>query len=131
MGQLILPTPLSTNSSSSSPTTDDIQSLLHYNAAQLANTSRNSAAARCHQLFNDAQSASSSGPEINQPRRLLDSMDCFQAGLEKNPGLKKKTSPVVFLRFFWVFCFFWVFGFLYIFAEKREFLGVFQFQKYF
>jgi hypothetical protein len=75
IGQIILPSPLSTNSSPS-PTTDDIQKLLHYNAAQLANTSRNSAA-RCHQLFNDALlSSSSSGPEMNH--RLLDSMDCFQ-----------------------------------------------------
>jgi hypothetical protein len=78
MGQLILPTPLSTNSSSS-PTNDDIQKLLHFHAAQLANTSRNSAAARCHQLFNDAVSSSSSGPEMNH--RLLDSMDCFQEEL--------------------------------------------------
>jgi hypothetical protein len=70
MGQIILPTPLSTNASPS-PTNDDIQKLLHYNAAQLANTSRNSAA-RCHQLFNDALSSSFSGPG------LLDSMDCFQ-----------------------------------------------------
>jgi hypothetical protein len=76
MGQIILPTPLSTNSSSPSPTNDDIQNLLHFNAAQLANSSRNSAAARCHQLFNDAVSSS----EINQPR-LLDSMDCFQEEL--------------------------------------------------
>jgi hypothetical protein len=75
MGQIILPTPLSTNSSSSSPTNDDIQNLLHYNAAQLANTSRNSAAARCHQLFNDAVSSSFYGPG------LLDSMDCFQEDL--------------------------------------------------
>jgi hypothetical protein len=87
IGQIILPTPLSTNASPS-PTNDDIQKLLHYNAAQLANTSRNSAAARCHQLFNDAVSSSSSGPEINQSRRLLDSMDrlldsmdCFQEDL--------------------------------------------------
>jgi hypothetical protein len=77
MGQIILPTPLSTNSSSSSPTTDDIQNLLRFNAAQLANTSRNSAASRCHQLFNGAVSSS----EIDQPRRLLDSMDCFQEEL--------------------------------------------------
>jgi hypothetical protein len=88
MGQIILPTPLSTNSSSS-PTTDDIQKLLHFNAAQLANTSRNSAAARCHQLFNDAVSSSS---EMNQPRLLLDSMDCFQAGLQKNGFFKKNPA---------------------------------------
>jgi hypothetical protein len=86
MGQLILPTPLSTNASPS-PTNDDIQKLLHYNAAQLANTSRNSAAARCHQLFNNALlSSSSSGPEMNHRHldsmdRFLDSMDCFQEEL--------------------------------------------------
>jgi hypothetical protein len=74
MGQIILPTPLSTNSSPSL-TNDDIQNLLLFNAAQLANTSRNSAA-RCHQLFNDAlMPSSSSGPG------LLDSMDCFQEEL--------------------------------------------------
>jgi hypothetical protein len=78
MGQLILPTPLFTNSSPR-PTDDDIQNLLHFNAAQLANTSRNSAV-RCHQLFNDALPSSSSGPQFNQPR-LLDSMDCFQEEL--------------------------------------------------
>jgi hypothetical protein len=77
MGQIILPTPLSTNSSPSSPTNDDIQNLLLFNAAQLANTSRNSAAARCHQLFNDALPSSS---EINQSR-LLDSIYCFQEEL--------------------------------------------------
>jgi hypothetical protein len=77
MGQIILPTPLST-SASPSPTNDDIQKLLHFNAAQLANTSRNSVS-RCHQLFNDAVSSSSSGSEINQ--HLLDSMDCFQEEL--------------------------------------------------
>ncbi len=36
-----------------------------------------------------------------------------------------KPSPVGFVGFFWVF---W--GFLYIFAQKREFLGFFQFQEY-
>jgi hypothetical protein len=41
------------------------------------------------------------------------------AGLKKNP-VKKKTSPV---GFFWVF--------FYTFAQKREFLGLFQFQEYF
>ncbi len=45
----------------------------------------------------------------------------------KNPGfyIKKKTSPVVFFGFFG---FFWVF---YVCAQKREFLGFFQFQEYF
>ncbi len=49
----------------------------------------------------------------------------------------KKLSPVVFLRvllfFFWFFFgFFGVFlGGFYIFAQKREFLGFFQFHEYF
>jgi WD40 repeat protein len=48
-----------------------------------------------------------------------------EAGLEKKPGFKKKTSPVGF------FVFFGFFGFFYIFAQKREFLGFFHFQEYF
>jgi hypothetical protein len=39
-----------------------------------------------------------------------------------------------FFGFFGLFVFFWFFGFLvflYIFAQKREFLGFFQFQEYF
>ncbi len=47
----------------------------------------------------------------------------LQAGLEKTR--LKKTSPV----FFCFFGFFW--GVLLLFAQKREFLGFFQFQKYF
>ncbi len=48
-------------------------------------------------------------------------------GLEKPGFLKKKNQPSGF--FFWVF---WVFlGFFYIYAQKREFLGFFQFQEYF
>jgi hypothetical protein len=41
----------------------------------------------------------------------------------KKPGLKKKTSPVVFFGVSWVFL-----GF---FAQKRGFLGFFQFHEYF
>jgi hypothetical protein len=45
----------------------------------------------------------------------------------KKPGLKKSQPSGLF--FFW---FFWFLGFfLYIFAQKREFLGFFQFQEYF
>jgi hypothetical protein len=55
----------------------------------------------------------------------------------KNPVFYKKiTSPVGFLGFLvyiWVFWFiFGFFGFfIYIFAQKREFLGFFQFKEYF
>jgi hypothetical protein len=42
----------------------------------------------------------------------------FQAGLEKTRVLKK-NQPSGF------------FGFFYIFAQKREFIGFFQFQEYF
>jgi hypothetical protein len=50
----------------------------------------------------------------------------------KNPGLKKKTSPGGFLGFWGFLGFFWVFWvFLIPFAQKREFLGFFQFQEYF
>ncbi len=46
----------------------------------------------------------------------------LEAGLEKNPGLKKNQPSGVF----WVFLLvFWGF---YICAQKREFLGYFQFQ---
>ncbi len=63
-----------------------------------------------------------------------------EAGLEKTRVLKK-TSPVGFFGFLGFFFFFWFFGFFgffkvfgfffYIFAQKREFLGFFQFQEYF
>ncbi len=46
----------------------------------------------------------------------------------------KKPSPVDFFGFFVFFCFFLFFlffVFFYIFAQKREFLGFFQFQEYF
>ncbi len=52
------------------------------------------------------------------------------AGLEKTRVKKKnkKNSPVGFLGFFGGFWFFLGFlGFFYIFAQKREFLGFFQF----
>jgi hypothetical protein len=61
--------------------------------------------------------------EFNPNKRQSEKKRREQAGLEKN-RVKKKTSPVFFLVFFWVF---WVF---YIFAQKREFLGFFQFQEY-
>jgi hypothetical protein len=48
----------------------------------------------------------------------------------KNPAFFLKPSPVVFFGFIWVFCFFLVFYF-YFFAQKREFLGFFQFPEYF
>jgi hypothetical protein len=59
-----------------------------------------------------------------------------EAGLEKNPGFFYKKNPaqwvfLFFLWFFWFFVFFWFFWFFYIFAQKREFLGFFQFQEYF
>ncbi len=47
----------------------------------------------------------------------------YKAGLEKTRFFLKKTQPS---GFFWVLCFFF-----YIFAQKREFLGFFQFQEYF
>ncbi len=46
----------------------------------------------------------------------------------KNPGLKKTGPSGFFLGFLGFFLDFFVF---YIFAQKREFLRVFQFQKYF
>jgi hypothetical protein len=58
----------------------------------------------------------------------------------KKPGLNKKNQPSGFfvflggfLGFFWGFfgVFWFLLGFFYIFAQKREFLGFFQFQKYF
>jgi hypothetical protein len=48
-----------------------------------------------------------------------------QAGLQKTRVFLKKPSPVGFFGFFG---FSWVF---YILAQKREFLGFFQFQEYF
>ncbi len=63
--------------------------------------------------------------KINKPALLR------EAGLEKTRVLKK-TSPVGFLGFLGFFGFFLVFFvFFYIFAQKREFLGFFQFQEYF
>jgi hypothetical protein len=46
----------------------------------------------------------------------------------KNPGFKKNQPSGVFFGFLGVFGFIWVF---YILAQKREFLGFFQFQEYF
>jgi hypothetical protein len=48
----------------------------------------------------------------------------LEAGLEKNPGLKKKQPSGVFLFFFWFFWFIGVFFggvFLYICPEERVF----------
>jgi chromosome segregation ATPase len=56
----------------------------------------------------------------------LDKTTRFQAGLEKTRVFKKKPAQWVFFVFFVFFCFF-----IYICPEKREFLGFFQFQKYF
>jgi hypothetical protein len=47
----------------------------------------------------------------------------------KKPGFFKKTPAQWVFLGFWVFWFFWFF--FDIFAQKREFLGFFQFQKYF
>jgi hypothetical protein len=54
----------------------------------------------------------------------------------KNQGFKKKPAQWGFLGFFlFFFGFFWVFWVFWvsknIFAQKREFLGFFQFQEYF
>jgi hypothetical protein len=54
----------------------------------------------------------------------------LKAGLEKTRFFLLKPSPVIF-GFFWVFCVFWGFVVFLIFAQKREFLGFFQFQEYF
>jgi hypothetical protein len=54
--------------------TDDLQPLLHYNAAQLLNASAGNAA-HCHVLFDNALSSSSSA---ETEKRLLAVMDCFQ-----------------------------------------------------
>ncbi len=56
----------------------------------------------------------------------------LDAGLEKTRVKKKKTAQwVYFLCFLGFFSFFCFFLFFYIFAQKREFLGFFQFQEYF
>jgi hypothetical protein len=47
---------------------------------------------------------------------------CYYQQGGKNPGLKKKPAQWFFFGFF---------GFFYVFAQKREFLGFFQFQNYF
>jgi Ser-tRNA(Ala) deacylase AlaX len=46
-----------------------------------------------------------------------------KAGLEKTRVFKKKPAQWVFFVFFWFI--------LHIFAQRREFLGFFQFQEYF
>ncbi len=52
-----------------------------------------------------------------------DQSHLLQAGLEKTRVLKKNQPRFFFGGFFLVF--------FYIFAQKREFLGFFQFQEYF
>jgi hypothetical protein len=54
-------------------------------------------------------------------RRTTTTTITTQAGLEKNPGFKKKTSPVGFFLFFWVFWVlnFFVLFFLHICPEER------------
>jgi hypothetical protein len=55
-----------------------------------------------------------------------------QAGLAKNPGFKKKTSPVGFFRILGFFGFFWRFFWVFnVFFQKREFLGFFSFKNTF
>jgi hypothetical protein len=53
---------------------------------------------------------------------IRDLLPDIPGGDEGVGGLLKKPSLVGFLGFF---------GFFYIFAQKREFLGFFQFQEYF
>jgi hypothetical protein len=53
-----------------------------------------------------------------------------QGRVGKNPGLKKKPAQW-FLGGFLFFCFLCVILVFYIFAQKREFLGFFQFQEHF
>jgi hypothetical protein len=60
---------------------------------------------------------------LRRPTKDDSSLSVEKGMVGKNP-VKKKTSPVGFVEVF--FCFF-----LYIFAQKREFLGFFQFQEYF
>ncbi len=55
-----------------------------------------------------------------------------KAGLEKNPVLLKDPAHWVFLVYFFCFFLFFLYFFVFfIFAQKREFLGFFQFQEYF
>ncbi len=59
-----------------------------------------------------------------------------QAGLEKTRVFKKKTNPVGFFGYFLFFLgflgfLFFLFFYILVFAQKREFLGFFQFQEYF
>jgi hypothetical protein len=68
------------------------------------------------------------------PRRALKlaaALPHCQAGLEKTRVFYKKNQPSGFLGFWGFFGFFVFFCVFYIFAQKREFLGFFQFQEYF
>ncbi len=64
--------------------------------------------------------------EITEDQRLiLSKSHHLEAGLEKTRVFIKKPSPVGFLGLLVFFCWFF-----FIFAQKREFLGFFQFQEY-
>jgi hypothetical protein len=52
-------------------------------------------------------------------------------GVPLQAGLEKKPAECFFFFFFGFFGFYGFFGFFYIFAQKRKFLGFFQFQEYF
>ncbi len=73
-----------------------------------------------------SSSAGAALPSHNQLQELVDDVNAelnedlrrLEAGLEKT-RVKKKTSPVGFLVFFWFFCVFWIF--LYICPEERVF----------
>jgi hypothetical protein len=74
-----------------------------------------------NKISNDLDSALSKNAASSKSRPAD-----IEVGLEKPGFKKKKTSPVGFFWYFWVFWFFF-----YIFAQKREFLGFFQYQEYF
>jgi hypothetical protein len=73
---------------------------------------------------------SKSGQPVFGPRHLVDVV-VVTGRVFSEAGLDK-TQPS---GFFWVFLvflgFFGFFGFFYILAQKREFLGFFQFHEYF
>jgi hypothetical protein len=73
-----------------------------------------------------------SGMEKSRIITARDYLCLSNAGLEKTRVFKKKPSPVGFFGFFCVFWFFgFFFGFFGFFAQKRGFLGFFQFHEYF
>jgi uncharacterized membrane protein YqiK len=65
-----------------------------------------------------------SGLDARTRQEVADLERRLKAELEKTRDLKKKKTQ-------WVFLFFCFFLFFFIFAQKREFLGFFQFQEYF